>query len=71
LSHSNVKLNKLETWQYPTPAKRPKNSTLNLEKFKIYIIFNLKTGKKVWQIVWKHLEVHNLMRKFIHIYIII
>ena len=32
LSQSIVKLNPLETWQYPTPAKRPQNSTLNLEK---------------------------------------
>lgn len=32
LSKSNVKLNPLETWQYSTPARRPKNSTLDLEK---------------------------------------
>ncbi len=45
LSHSNVKLNKLETWQYPTPAKRPKNSTLNLEK--IQDIYNIQP--KDWE----------------------
>lgn len=45
LSHSNVKLNKIETWQYPTPAKRPKNSTLNLEK--IQDIYNIQP--KDWE----------------------
>lgn len=39
LVHSNVILNPLETSQYPTPAKRPNNSTLDLEKIqKVYNI---------------------------------
>lgn len=32
LSNSTIKLHAIETTQYPTPAKRPKNSTLDLEK---------------------------------------
>lgn len=45
LSKSNVKLNPLETWQYPTPARRPKNSTLDLEKIqKTY-----KIQSKYWE----------------------
>ena len=44
-SNSKIKLNAIETSQYPTPAKRPKNSTLNLEK--IEKIFNIKL--KPWE----------------------
>lgn len=46
LAQSNVKLNPLETSQYPTPAKRPKNSTLDLEK--IQKIYNIEP--KNWEV---------------------
>lgn len=41
-SNSKIKLNAIETSQYPTPAKRPKNSTLNLEKIEKTFNITLK-----------------------------
>lgn len=45
ISKSDIKLNAIETHQYPTPAKRPKNSTLNLEK--IQNVYNIQP--KDWE----------------------
>ncbi|MDR6406330.1 MULTISPECIES: dTDP-4-dehydrorhamnose reductase [Chryseobacterium] len=45
LSKSNVKLNQLTTEQYPTPAKRPKRSTMCLDKIEeVY-----KIEPKYWE----------------------
>lgn len=40
-SGSKIKLNKLTTDQYPTPAKRPKRSTMCLDK--IEKVYNVET----------------------------
>lgn len=44
-SHSKIKLSPLKTEEYPTPAKRPQRSTMNLDKI-----------EKVYQIEPKHWE---------------
>jgi dTDP-4-dehydrorhamnose reductase len=42
LSDSKIKVNPIETSQYPTPAKRPQNSTLDLDKIKNAYHINIK-----------------------------
>lgn len=42
LSDSKIKINPIETSQYPTPAKRPQNSTLDLDKIKNAYHINIK-----------------------------
>ena len=42
LSDSKIKINPIETSQYPTPAKRPQNSTLDLSKIKSTYHINIK-----------------------------
>lgn len=42
LSDSKIKLNAIETAQYPTPAKRPQNSTLALDKIAITYSIKIK-----------------------------
>ena len=42
LSDSKIKINPIETSQYPTLAKRPQNSTLDLDKIKSTYQINIK-----------------------------
>ena len=42
ISGFNTKINPIETSQYPTPAKRPQNSTLDLSKIKSTYHINIK-----------------------------
>jgi dTDP-4-dehydrorhamnose reductase len=42
LSGSKIKINPIVTSQYPTPAKRPQNSTLDLSKIKSTYHINIK-----------------------------
>ena len=46
LSEAKIKLNAIETSQYPTPAKRPKNSVLDLDKISKTYVIQLKPWEK-------------------------
>ena len=46
LSEAKIKLNAIETSQYPTPAKRPKNSVLDLDKISKTYAIQLKPWEK-------------------------
>ena len=46
LSKAKIKLNAIETSQYPTPAKRPKNSVLDLDKISKTYAIQLKPWEK-------------------------
>ncbi len=46
LSEAKIKLNAIETSQYPTPAKRPKNSVLDLDKISKTYAIQLKTWEE-------------------------
>ena len=46
LSKAKIKLNAIETSQYPTPAKRPKNSVLDLDKISKTYAIQLKSWEE-------------------------
>ena len=46
LSDAKIKLNAIETSQYPTPAKRPKNSVLDLDKISKTYAIQLKSWEE-------------------------
>ena len=46
LSEAKIKLNAIETSQYPTPAKRPKNSVLDLDKISKTYAIQLKSWEE-------------------------
>ena len=47
LSEAKIKLNAIETSQYPTPAKDQKNSVLDLDKISKNLCYPIKTlGRK-------------------------
>ena len=46
LSEAMIKLNAIETSQYPTPAKRPKNSVLDLDKISKTYAIQLKSWEE-------------------------
>lgn len=46
LSEAKIKLNTIETSQYPTPAKRPKNSVLDLDKISKTYAIQLKSWEE-------------------------
>jgi len=49
ISQSSVIINPIETSQYPTPAKRPQNSTLDLEKIKTSYLVKIKPWEESLQ----------------------
>ena len=46
LSEAKIKLNAIETSQYPTPAKRPKNSVLDIDKISKTYAIQLKSWEE-------------------------
>ena len=71
LSEAKIKLNAIETSQYPTPAKRPKNSVLDLDKiYKTYAI-QLKPWEESLEGCVQILQNNSNEKNLIHIYSII
>ena len=71
LSDAKIKLNAIETSQYPTPAKRPKNSVLDLDKISKTYAVPLKPWEESLEDCVQILQNNSNEKNLIHIYSII
>ena len=71
LSEAKIKLNAIETSQYPTPAKRPKNSVLDLDKISKTYAVPLKPWEESLEDCVQILQNNSNEKNLIHIYSII
>ena len=71
LSDAKIKLNAIETSQYPTPAKRPKNSVLDLGKISKTYAVPLKPWEESIEDCVQILQKKKKKKNLIHIYSII
>ena len=71
LSEAKIKLNAIETSQYPTPAKRPKNSVLDLDKISKTYAIQLKPWEESLEDCVQILQNNSNEKNLIHIYSII